>query len=127
MQELTAHTERVHWKYGSRARRCNATTSVWQSSFFTQRSYNSAAQKETWSAGEAALKTLCRPSSAMQTTKHQTSQIAVFKTVHSHSDTDNCQGQKWDKTDIQKESLLRFSANAYWEQRGWRGKGKKLF
>lgn len=91
MQELKAHTERVQWKYGSWTRRCNVTTSVWQNSLFTQRSYNSAAQKKTWTSREAALKTLCRPNSAVQTTKHQTSQPAVLKMVYGHSDTENCQ------------------------------------
>jgi len=127
MQELEAQSERVQWKYGSWTRWCHVTTSVWQNSLFTQWSCNSAAQKEIWTSREVALKTLCRPNSAMQTTNHQTPQPAVFKMVYVHSDTDNSQGQKGNKTDVQNESLCLFLANTYWKQRGWRGKGRKLF
>lgn len=46
--------------------------------------------------------------------------------VYGHSDTENCQGQKWNKTDIQKEFLCLFSANTITGAEGLERKGKKV-
>lgn len=71
------------------------------------------AQKERQISKQATLNTLCRPNPAMQTAKHQISQPEVLHMAYSHSDTDNCQGQKWNRADVQMESLCLFSVDTY--------------